>query len=153
MKTFEIPAADGFVNVRAFFINLRGQIRVDDSVAKFLYGEDGRFVQKEPFACNMSEGLAETAFGDLLGERAALTPSQACAILAHLGGGGWRLLDIPTGREEVNILLGWILAEGELLVLYVEHEQEPGKSEEVHLHAATPGKVEDEPVLVLFPVL
>ncbi len=153
MKTFEVPVADGFVNVRAFFINLQGSVRVDRPVLEFLNSENGRFVLGEPFVCNLDKGAEETSFGELLREGKCLTVSQVCGILSYLGGEGWGLLDIPSGQEEVNALIGWILIDGNPCVLYVEHEHEEGKGEEVHLHTAAPGKKEDEPVLVLFPVL
>ncbi len=153
MKTFEIPVADGFVNTRAFFINLHGPVKVDLPVLAFLNSENGRFALKEPFVCNLDEGSGGMQFGDLLGERAALTVSQVCGILAHIGGGGWDLLDITSGQEEVNLLLGWISIDERPYVLYVEHEKEEGKGEEVHIHATTPDKKEDDLVLVLFPVL
>ena len=77
--------------------------------------------------------------------------NRVCAVLTYLQSreGAW-LLQIPEGKEEVNLILGY-LPEGE--VLYLEHEEEEGKEEEYHLHIRPEGFWdEDDPVVVVFDV-
>jgi hypothetical protein len=56
--------------------------------------------------------------------------------LSYLGSEeGFSVLDIPEGKEEVNLVLGYtVTADGREIVLFVEHELEDGV-EEIHLHA------------------
>jgi len=59
-----------------------------------------------------------------------------CAVLLYLATDGWSLLDIPAGKEETMIVIGYIVIGDVRMVLYLEHEMEEGRPEEVHIHLA-----------------
>ena len=148
----EIPMVAGLVDVPSFFPELLiANIRVDQPVRMFLKSEGSGFALDETLICDLDAGSEETNFSEILGDRESLSVVQVCGILSYLGSKeGLSLLKIPEGWEEMNLLIGWIdIEKGRRFVLYVEHELEEGKEEELHIHIALPKKKEDREVLVL----
>ena len=125
------------------------QVRMDPAFRKFIGSAGFGFALREPLACSVHKAEGGGEFEDLLGSSEELNRDQVCAILSYLTGDGWSLLEIPAGQEEVNLVVGYVYVDGNKYVLYVEHEMEEGKKEEIHLHVTEPDDEEGDALLVL----
>jgi hypothetical protein len=126
-NSFFVPKTAGIVNVSNFFGGKK--IRMDKELGGFFTSKGRKFHTN----IDLSGDVLPTHKGwsrktDLL------SVGDVCALLRYLGLEGWEFLEIPEGKYEVEIVLGRILIEKKEFFLRVEHELEPGRKEEVHLH-------------------
>lgn len=147
LATFTIPMTYGDF---ALFPDFKGKIRPDKLFLEFMNEGTTKFEIRKPFSCEIREHEDGGKFADLIGPRPLLlTKDKVLAILSYLGRDGWHYLYIPEGQNEVNVLIGYIEIAGHSYILYVEHENEDGKTEEIHIHLATSNKSENDIVRVI----
>ena len=140
MDTFLASFHAGTVDLAEYFLGR--EVAVDRDFEKYVRSTTGSgFKLKSCLACRLSGIIREPRMLGTLGSY-LIDGSEICAILAHLGGEGISLLNIPKGHAELNIVLGHAEVDGKDLVFYVEREVEEGV-DRIHLHAEPPEHMED----------
>lgn len=139
MESFILEKQVGKADLDQFFPNFDGIVKLDDSVRAFLrLGLYPEFEIAKSFPVKVIRHENGGSFKNLL-QGWAIMPSRddVCAVLSYLGTPeGFKLLGIPEGKEEVNILLGFFTYGTKTLVLHIEHEKENGKFPEITIRGA-----------------
>jgi hypothetical protein len=136
LKTVTIPQAGGAE--RLFPRISEAQVKVSLAFRKFVGGTGFSFALRAPLTCSIYRAEHGGELNYLLSRCPSgnLSREQVCAVLLYLATDGWSLLDIPAGKEETMIVIGYIVIGDVRMVLYLEHEMEEGRPEEVHIHLA-----------------
>lgn len=134
------PAISGQVNYKDLFPGLL--TRIDESFSKFIedgnLGENFSAVEREYYLFQTDEAFgSDTEIINKFNINELMTPDELMADLNYLNEEGSKLLDIPEGEVEVNLILGYIndIETGGRLVIFVEHEYKAKDGrEEIHFH-------------------
>ncbi|MEI6280498.1 MAG: hypothetical protein WCP17_00660 [bacterium] len=137
VKRFSISRASGYTNPESFFDGR--VVRVDRDFRKLIETAGEKYyvdhldckVFQTHTGSNTDKIITESLFLDI-----SKSPDtrRICAILAYLGKEDFSLLEIPEGKREIQLILGYVSVSSKWSVLYLEHEKEGGVSNEVHLH-------------------
>lgn len=148
-----VPAAEGTIDLNAFFPGVK--VCADPGFKVFIEWTGLRFnTAGRDLKCSLfqaEEGESDSVIEKQMHRRFTADAPFFAAVLKFLGGEGSDLLAIPEGAEEVNLVLAYVVIPGGKVVLYVEHELEPGKEEEIHLHARRPSETHwngEEPLVL-----
>lgn len=125
-----IPSFHAVPDLDSLFVGSGSKVKIDERFRAFFKPLDQGISFATLFCRVVGTNGIDADIRALYGIRLQLMPCMAYSMLQYLHNGGARLLDIPKGEEEVNIILGYA---GDI-VYYVEREMEDGE-DEIHLHA------------------
>jgi hypothetical protein len=108
------------------------RLKVEPGFALFLGNEAWETKALMCRVYEMEVGISDPSIIRMLGITNEIDRDDVRAVLTYLAINwvGKDTLEIPEGEEEVNLILGY---QGGW-VFFIEHELEPGKEEEFHLH-------------------
>ena len=148
-----IQPTAGEVNFPAFFPTLQAnRVRVDPLARKLItrWLDNGTFKSPSTLKFRIERLRGKPGSHNNWYKTFACIPgpsTRMCALLQHLGkmlGKKRDPLRIRGKQEEVNLVIGHVNG----MVIYVEHEKEPGKEEEVHIHAERWDTWQDDNMLI-----
>ncbi|MBP6883823.1 MAG: hypothetical protein KBC06_01155 [Candidatus Pacebacteria bacterium] len=134
-----IPAQSGRVDFRGFFP--WAEICNISHTFEMFMKDLGHNYQAPEFVAKMfhSEGDETAGFWCkfTLAFNSPFEPNKICAILNYLGSeDGSRVLDVPEGQTEINIILGYTMEDGGgAYVLYLTLKLRTNNVKEIHLDA------------------